>query len=134
MTAIREAINIDAVSLAKLEEAGVRTLDQLIEIGASSAGRMRLADETQLDDSTIKAWVHQADLMRVAGIGPTFAHLLCEVGVCTTPKLAYRSTESLYAELMQQNSVSHSMKQLPSITEIHTFITQAKRLPKLIRH
>lgn len=134
MTSIKEIINIDSRAIERLREAGVNTLEQLLERGSTSAARMRLADETQLDDGLIKQWVHQADLMRVNGIGPEFAHLLCQVGVLTTPKLAYRSTDSLYAELVEGNQDERVMRKLPGIHELHGFIAAAKHLPKVIRH
>jgi len=134
MTSIKEIIGIDDVAVERLREAGVSTLEQLLERGSSSGTRMRLADETQLDDAIIKQWVHQADLMRVKGIGPELAHLLCQVGVFTTPKLAYRSTDALHADLIECNHNLRAMSRLPGITELHEFITSAKTLPKLVRH
>ena len=134
MTSIREIIGIDTRSVQRLTEAGVRTLDQLLEQGSTSTARMRLADETQLDDGNIKQWVHQADLMRVNGIGPELAHLLCQVGVFTAPKLAYRSSDSLYADLVDGNHTKHIMRRIPAAVELHELITNAKHLPKLVRH
>ncbi len=134
MTSIKEIIGIDDVAVERLRDVGVSTLEQLLERGSSSGMRMRLADETQLDDATIKQWVHQADLMRVKGIGPEFAHLLCQVGVFTTPKLAYRSTDALHADLIECNDNLRTMGRLPGVAELHEFITSAKTLPKLVRH
>ncbi len=134
MTSTKEIIGIDSTSVERLATAGVRTLEQMLELGSTSAGRMRLADETGLDDATIKQWVHQADLMRVKGIGPELAHLLCQVGVFTAPKLAYRSTDSLYADLVANSRGHRAHRRLPGIHELHDYITAAKQLPKLVRH
>ncbi len=134
MTSTKEIIGIDSIDLERLAAAGVRTLEQLLELGSTSAGRMRLADETGLDDATIKQWVHQADLMRVKGIGPELAHLLCQVGVFTAPKLAYRSTDALHADLIECNYNLRLVGRLPGVTELHQLITSAKTLPKLVRH
>ena len=134
MTSTKEIIGIESRAIERLAEVGVRTLEQLLELGSTSAGRMRLADETGLDDTTIKQWVHQADLMRVKGIGPELAHLLCQVGVFTAPKLAYRTTDSLYADLIANSRGHRADRCLPGIHELHEYITAAKRLPKLVRH
>lgn len=134
MTSTREIIDIDSTNVERLATAGVRTLEQLLELGSTSADRMRLADATGLDDATIKQWVHQADLMRVKGIGPELAHLLCQVGVFTAPKLAYRSTDALHADLIECNYNQRTMGRLPGVVELHEFITAAKTLPKLVRH
>jgi hypothetical protein len=82
----------------------------------------------------IKAWVHQADLFRIKGIAKEYATLLCSAGVCTIPKLAYRSAESLYAELNELNSKEHIVQRVPSVQELESYIIQAKSLPKMIRH
>ncbi|MGB4767869.1 MAG: DUF4332 domain-containing protein [Candidatus Saccharimonas sp.] len=134
MTSLGEIIGIAPSVVERLRDTGVRTTEQLVEVGATSSGRMRLADETGLDDETIKLWVHQADLMRVSGIGPELAHLLCQVGVSTVPKLAYRSTEKLYEELSAYARRVHKVAALPSKIELHGFGIVAKHLPKLVRH
>ena len=134
MTSIKELIGIDTGAVERLHEVGVSTLEQLLEQGATSTARMHLADQTGLDDASVKQWVHQADLMRVKGVGPELAHLLCQVGVFTTPKLAYRSTDALHADLVECNQSLRAMRQLPGVAELHEFITSAKTLPKLIRH
>ena len=134
MTSIKELIGIDTGAVERLHEVGVSTLEQLLEQGATSTARMHLADQTGLDDASVKQWVHQADLMRVKGVGPEFAHLLCQVGVFTAPKLAYRSTDALHADLVECNQSLRAMRQLPGVAELHEFITSAKTLPKLVRH
>ena len=134
MTSSKELIGIDTGAVERLHEVGVSTLEQLLEQGATSTARMHLADQTGLDDASVKQWVHQADLMRVKGIGPELAHLLCQVGVFTTPKLAYRSTDALHADLIECNHNVRAMRQLPGVAELHEFITSAKSLPKLVRH
>ena len=134
MTSIKELIGIDTGAVERLHEVGVSTLEQLLEQGATSTARMHLADQTGLDDASVKQWVHQADLMRVKGVGPELAHLLCQVGVFTAPKLAYRSTDALHADLVECNQSVRAMRQLPGVAELHEFITSAKTLPKLVRH
>ena len=74
MTSIKEIIGIDTGAVERLHEVGVSTLEQLLEQGATSTARMHLADQTGLDDASVKQWVHQADLMRVKGVGPELAH------------------------------------------------------------
>ncbi len=134
MTSLGEIIGVTPGAMERLRDTGVRTTEQLIEVGATSSGRMRLADETGLDDEIIKLWVHQADLMRVPGISPELAHLLCQVGVSTVPKLAYRNTEKLYEELSIYARRVRNVASLPSQLELHGFGIIAKRLPKLVRH
>ena len=134
MIPIKDVTDADDQARRLLTDVGIRTAEQLIERGATAASRMALSDETHLDEEVIRGWVHRADLLRISGIGPGFAQLLCLTGVYTTPKLAYRSTGSLYAELSEMNAKAHIVSMLPSPSELHEMITQAKRLPKLIYH
>ena len=134
MIPIKDVTDDDDQGRRLLADVGVRTIEQLIERGATAASRMTLSDESHLDVEVIRGWVHRADLLRISGIGPGLARLLCLTGVCTTPKLAYRSTGSLYAELSEMNAKTHLVSMLPSPAELHEMITQAKRLPKLIYH
>lgn len=134
MASVKDIIGISEHEAAQLREAGVRTCEQLIEAGVTSSERMHLADITHLDDASIKSWVHQADLMRIRGVGPELARLLCLVGVCTVPKLAYRNSESLYHELSVYAKRIQDATALPSLVELHNFGVLARQLPKLVRH
>ncbi len=118
----------------RLSTVGIRTVDQLLEQASTAAARMRLADETQLGVEQVTQWTHQADLMRINGVGPEFSELLVRAGVVTVPKLAFRSAESLHEELVRCNDDHGLVRRVPSATELHAMITQAKTLPKIIRH
>ncbi len=113
----------------RLANVGVRTTDQLLELGSTSTDRMRLADETNLNDADIKAWVHQADLLRINGMTAAFSSKLCQAGVCTVPKLAYRSAEKLSADL-----TARAAKPMVDKMKLQVMIAEAKALPKLVHH
>lgn len=122
---------VSARDAQQLSEVGVCTTDQLLERGATSSGRMRLADLSRLSDETIKNWVHQADLMRVRGVRADLADLLCRLNVTTLPKFAYSSARQLYNEL---RSMRDTKVHLPTRSELEQLIAEAKRLPKIVRH
>lgn len=130
MVQVADIVGITDQQVERLHEVGIRTTAQLLEVGATSSGRMRLADEAQLDDKTIKALVHQADLLRLPDMNATRAAALCEAGVCTVPKLAYRSAEMLHEDLVQSGSAG----KVPTVHELQEFIVAAKRLPKIVHH
>ena len=134
MASISIITDINEQAADKLRQVGVRTSEQLIEKGATSTARMRLADETGLDDAAIKCWVHQADLLRIPGMTAALAKILCDVGVCTVPKLAYRSSDALYHELQSQAEKVRQLKVLPTLPELHRFSVTAKQLPKFVYH
>ncbi len=123
---------VSARDAQQLSEAGVCTTDQLLELGATSSGRMRLADVSRLSDDSIKRWVHQADLMRLKGIRADFAELLCRLNITTLPKFAYSSARQLYVDLRAARGESRI--HLPTRAELEKLIAEAKRLPKIVRH
>lgn len=134
MGSIRTIVGLDERAAEQLAVAGIRTTEQLLEAGATSASRLNLADRTQVDVSQIDQWIHQADLSRVKGVSPELAFLLCEIGVLTVPKLAYRRASELYEELVGGNQRHVTAIQLPGIEQLREYIASAKCLPKLVRH
>ena len=134
MASIKDIQDMNEAQAAALAEVGVRTTNQLLEAGATSTGRMRLADEARLTDELVKKWVHQADLMRIEGVGGRLAGLLCAVGVCTIPKLAYHVSDSLYQDLVDYAAQAPGRTKIPSIETLDSYIAQAKKLRKLVHH
>lgn len=134
MTSLEAVVGIDDYSVQQLKAAGVNTIEQLVEYGATPTGRMRLADCAHLDHGVILQWVHQADLMRIKGVGPDLAYVLCHIGVLTVPRLAYHSAEALHKVLVASGSIHPVADWLPRLDELRGFIETAKRLPKLVLH
>ncbi len=134
MASIKEISGISDSAAERLREAGIRTCEQLLEVGATSSGRMHLADETHLDDVIIKRWVHQADLMRLPGLNGQIAELLCDIGVVTIPKLAYRNVDALYNDLIAGSKGLVGSIRLPLIEDMRHFSAVAKTMPKVVHH
>ena len=78
---IAEIEGIDAGNAAKLTAAGVKSTEDLLNAGGNSAGRRELAQTTGIDDKQLLEWVHDADLMRIPGVGPQYSDLLVAAGV-----------------------------------------------------
>ena len=89
---------IGAASAAKLKDAGVDTVEELLLKGAKPKGREDLATATGISGKLILEWVNLADLMRINGVGEEYADLLEEAGVDTVKELATRNAGNL-AEL-----------------------------------
>ncbi|NCU37885.1 DUF4332 domain-containing protein [Candidatus Saccharibacteria bacterium] len=130
MVRIKELYALQHGHEQALVNAGIHTTEQLLDAGATATGRMRIADETQLTEEMIKNWVHQSDLLRVEGLSPLNARLLCEIGIYTAPKLAYRTAASVHSELANG---THKVV-LPTLQQLEHFIAAAKLLPKVVYH
>ena len=100
----------------KLTEAGVNTVDQLLERCVTPKGRKELAETTGISPKLILKWANHADLFRINGIGPQFAELLEAAGVDTVKELRHRNAENLAAKMEEVNNEKHLTRRVPSVT------------------
>lgn len=118
----------------KLQDAGVATTDSLLEMGATPQGRKSIAERSGIPIALILRWVNHVDLYRINGVGEEFADLLEAAGVDTVPELAQRIPENLYQKMMTVTEEENRVRQLPSETQISSWVEQAKKLPRVISH
>lgn len=129
---IDEIEGIGSVYAEKLEAAGVKTTDDLLEKAAFKKGREKLAEETGISEKLILKWANHADLFRIKGVAGQFAELLEASGVDTVKELRHRVPANLHAKLVEVNEVKNLCNRVPSETEIAKMVEQAKELePKM---
>lgn len=131
---IQEIEGIGPVIGQKFEDAGIKTVEALLEEGASKSGRKKLADATGLDESRILTFVNMADLFRINGVGKQFAELLVKAGVDTVKELKMRRADNLHAKLIEVNEQFNISGSVPALSRIETFIEEAKVLEPKITH
>ena len=119
---------------AKLNDAGVRSAEDLLEKAATRTGRGNLADSTGISESLILRWVNHVDLARIDGVGPQFAELLEASGVDSVAELAQRNAENLHTKLVEVNAAKNLVNRVPGLSEIERFVSEAKELPKVVSH
>ena len=61
---------IGDVYATKLAEAGINTVEELLEAAKKPTGRAELAEKTAISPKLILTWANHADLMRINGVGP----------------------------------------------------------------
>ncbi len=134
MTNISDVEGIGPKFGAKLEEAGVKSVESLLEAGATPKGRKDLAAKTGIDDAKILEWVNRADLARLKGVGSEYADLLEMAGVDTVPEIANRKPENLLEKMTEINSSKKLVRKLPTLTQVEDWVKQAKALPRIITY
>ena len=134
MAKIHEIEGIGPAYAAKLQDAGIKTTDNLLEAAGSKPGRTNLAEETGISENLILEWVNRADLFRVPGIGEEFSDLLEAAGVDSVPELAQRKPENLHDKLVEVNEAKKLVRQVPGTNQISKFVDEAKQLPKVVTH
>ncbi|MGK2966704.1 MAG: DUF4332 domain-containing protein [Tepidiformaceae bacterium] len=134
MAKIIEIEGIGESFAAKLESAGVGTVEALLATAGSASGRTALAEKTGLTTAQVLEWVNRADLMRVKGIGSEYSDLLEAAGVDTVKELATRRADNLHAKLEEVNSAKKLVRRTPTMTEVETWIAEAKTMPPAVTH
>lgn len=132
--AINQIEGIGPVMSEKLETVGITKVEQLLEKGASKAGRTALASETGIDEGKILRWVNMADLFRVKGIAEENSDLLEAAGVDTVKELRTRNAENLHAKLAEVNTEKNLVRALPSLSSVESWIEFAKGLEPMVSH
>ena len=118
----------------KLREVGVRSVEDLLKMGAAPAGRKELAAKSGVKPELILEWVNHADLFRIKGVGSEYADLLEASGVDTVKELAQRSSANLYKKMDEVNQKKNLVQRLPTEKQIGDWVTQAKSLKRIITY
>jgi len=118
----------------KLVDAGINTVDALLEKCAKPAGRKALAEETRISPKLILTWTNHADLMRINGVGPQFSELLEAAGVDTVKEFRHRVPANLQPKLEEINNEKNLVNRVPSLKEVENMIQQAKELPPVMEY
>ncbi|MGC9333451.1 MAG: DUF4332 domain-containing protein [Anaerolineae bacterium] len=134
MTKLITIEGIGPVYEQKLQEVGVKTVEALLERGATPQGRKELAEGTGIGDERILDWVNRADLFRIKGVGEEYSDLLEASGVDTVVELARRNAENLYAKMTEVNAEKELVRRLPTLSQVSNWIEQAKELPRRISY
>lgn len=116
------------------EKAGITSVEQLLEAGATRKGREELAEKTGISGKLILEWVNLADLYRIKGVGQEYSDLLEEAGVDTVKELRHRVPENLLAAMAEVNEKKNLVRRLPSLKMVANWIEQAKALPPKVEY
>ena len=131
---IEQIEGIGAAYAEKLNAAGIKTTEDLLEKCASRKGRLAIAEETVISAKLILKWTNHADLFRINGIAGQFAELLEAAGVDTVKEFRHRVPANLQPKLEAVNAEKNLCNRVPSVTELEKMIAQAKELEPLITY
>jgi predicted flap endonuclease-1-like 5' DNA nuclease len=125
---------IGPVYAEKLGTVGIKTVEALLEAGASKKGRDEIAEKTGIAYAHILRWVNMADLFRIKGVAEETSDLLEKAGVDTVKELRNRNAENLHAKLVAVNEEFNLSGRVPSLSQVEGFIAQAKELAPTVTH
>ena len=134
MSRIVEVEGIGKVYAEKLTGIGIKTTTDLLEHCGTAKGREEMAEKTGISEKLLLEWVNLADLFRIKGVGEQFSDLLEESGVDTVVELAQRNPENLYNKMLQVNEEKNLVNRAPHLSEVKSWVEQAKSLPRKVEH
>lgn len=134
MASIVDVEGIGKVYTDKLQAAGIKTTDALLEQGASPKGRKLLAEKTGIAEKLILEWVNHVDLYRIKGVGSEYSDLLEEAGVDTVVELATRKPENLHKAIVEANEKKDLVRKVPALSQVTEWVEQAKKLPRIVTY
>jgi predicted flap endonuclease-1-like 5' DNA nuclease len=125
---------VGEVYAEKLQAAGIKTVDDLLDRCASAKGRKELEEATEISGKLILRWTNHADLFRINGIASQFAELLEAAGVDTVKEFRHRVAANLQPKLVEVNEQKNLCNRVPSVSELEKMIAQAKELPAVLTY
>ncbi|MBI38760.1 MAG: ferredoxin [Leptospiraceae bacterium] len=134
MAKLEEIEGIGPKYASTLRKAGVRSIGDLLKKGSTPDGRKTIAKDSGLSPKLILEWVNHSDLMRIKGVGEEYSDLLEEAGVDTVVELAQRKAANLHEAMAKTNEKKKLVRQMPSESKIQDWISQAKKLPRVIKY
>ncbi|MDH3677981.1 MAG: DUF4332 domain-containing protein [Nitrosopumilus sp.] len=118
----------------KLESAGMKNSDDLLEAGKTPQGRKDLAEKTGISSKLILEWINLCDLIRIKGVGEEYSDLLEEAGVDTVVELSNRNAENLQKKMQEVNEEKNLVRKTPTIDQVTDWVEEAKTLPRVIEY
>ncbi|MBD5163596.1 MAG: DUF4332 domain-containing protein [Bacteroidales bacterium] len=130
-------IDIEGIGPAyaeKLQAAGIKTTETLLERCASKKGRDEVAEATGIAPALILKWANHADLFRIKGVAGQFAELLEASGVDTVKEFRHRNAENLHKTMVETNEEKKLTRRVPTVKMLADMIEQAKALPPVMTY
>jgi predicted flap endonuclease-1-like 5' DNA nuclease len=134
MTKIIDVEGIGDVYARKLSDAGVSTVEALLDAGRTPKGRETLVEKTGIGHALILKWVNRADLARIKGIGSEYSDLLEFSGVDTVVELGKRVPANLYKKMQEINEEKKLVRKLPVESQVADWVEQAKKLDRVVTY
>ena len=112
----------------QLMASGVNTSKDLMDKCGTVDKMEQLAQATGISTKQLTTWLHQADLMRVSGIGPEFGQLLERSGVESVRELATRNPENITHLLARVNAEKRLTRAVPALKTVTSWVDRAKSM------
>lgn len=134
MTKLADIEGIGPTYAAKLEGAGITSIENLLDNCCEKKERSALAEKSGVTEKQILNWVNRADLARIKGVSTQYADLLEFAGVDTVPELGQRNAANLHAKMVEINEEKNLVRKTPAASQVEDWVAQAKKLPRMVNY
>jgi predicted flap endonuclease-1-like 5' DNA nuclease len=134
MTDLTTIEGIGEAYSGQLSAAGISTTEDLLEKAATPIGRQAVEEETGISGKLVLRWANMADLFRIKGVSEEYADLLEACGVDTVPELAQRNPGNLFQALLQTNEEKQLVRGTPGESQVASWVSEAKELPRILTY
>jgi predicted flap endonuclease-1-like 5' DNA nuclease len=131
---IAEIEGIGPALSEKFANAGIKTVENLLEKGATPSGRSEISNMAGVDETRILKWVNMADLFRIKGVGSEYAELLEAAGVDTIKELRNRNAENLHTKILEINDEKNLVRKTPTLEQVKSFVEHAGKLDPFVTY
>jgi predicted flap endonuclease-1-like 5' DNA nuclease len=119
---------------AKFKARGLDTAEKFFDAVLTAKRREELAAKTGVRRQVILELANRADLARIKGIAGVYGDLLEEAGVDTVRELKGRTAENLHAKLLAVNTAKRLTPKPPTLKNVQTWISLARRRRKFLQY
>jgi hypothetical protein len=130
--ALRDFRGVDPAYIDRLEQAGIKDVEQMLAAGGTPRSRQALAAKSGVPQEAILEFVKLSDLARIPGLKRIRARLYYDAGVDTVEKIAAWEPQALLAMLTDfvEQSGFDGMAPLPK--EVQHAVQTATKLPLVV--
>ncbi|HET6149264.1 MAG TPA: DUF4332 domain-containing protein [Polyangia bacterium] len=116
----------------KLQKAGIKTTEELLDKAAKTKDRKALARSAGVPAPELLNLARRCDLLRLKGVGSEMVLLLEASGVKTTAELAKKDVAGLAAAVASANQAKKITEKPPADPQLQYWIEEAKKLPPVL--
>lgn len=131
---IEQIEGIGSYYAERLATSNIMTSDDLLARCGSDAGCHQVELLTGISGTQLRTWTHQADLMRVSGIGSEFGQLIESSGIESVKELAVRDPENIVNLLTRVNAEKRLTRALPSLKTVVKWVDRARQMEPMLTH
>ena len=131
---LKKILDIEPDHIRKLNEIGIKSVDDMIEAGKTNKKRENISKKTEVPYSVILELTKISDLVRLGYIKEKLSRLYYNAGIQTPKELSKWEAESLHKHFEEFVKKTHWDGTVPFLSDLKGNIERAKNLPSIVEY